>query len=86
MRVALTKHIDRSPDKLLLKGQVGTVHSWVWLENELRPRVVYVKFEGATWKLDGVEEAGLCPIVPTKQDWYLDRGRKVKMLKVNRTL
>mgnify|MGYP001294319131 CR=1 FL=1 len=29
MPVALTDHIDRSEDKYLLRGRVGTVHSWV---------------------------------------------------------
>ena len=85
MRVALTEHIDKSPDKLLLRGQVGTVHSWVWLENEPRPSVVYVKFEGATWQLDGIGEPGLYPIRPRTGEWYLDGRRQVKMLKVNRT-
>ena len=27
--MALTDHIDRSEDKYLLRGRVGTVHSWV---------------------------------------------------------
>ena len=29
MPVALTDHIDRNPKKLLLRGKVGYVHSWV---------------------------------------------------------
>ena len=37
--VHLTQHVDRS-DKCLLKGRLGYVHSWEWLENEQQPRVV----------------------------------------------
>ena len=85
MRVALTEHIDRSDGKQLLRGTVGIVHSWVWPENNQRPSIVYVKFDGATWQLDGTEEPGIYPIVPQSSDWYLDKGRKVKMLKVKRT-
>ena len=85
MRVALTEHIDRSEGKQLLRGTVGTVHSWVWPENSHRPSMVYVKFEGATWQLEGTQEPGLYPIVPRTADWYLDKGRKVKFLKVKRT-
>ena len=52
-RVVLADHLDRSKDKLLLGGSAGRVHSWVWEENDLRPTCVYVKFDGATWQLDG---------------------------------
>ena len=34
MPVALTDHIDRSPDKQLLRGKVGTLHSLVLHEQE----------------------------------------------------
>ena len=61
------------------------VHSWVWEENAPRPSVVYVKFEGAAWKLDGITEAGVYPIVPQSAQWYLDKKRKHKVLKVTRT-
>eukprot|EP00435_Cladocopium_sp_Y103_P052813 s1242_g16.t1 len=37
---------------------VGRVHSWVWDDGAPHPSVVYLKFEGATWKLDGIDEAG----------------------------
>ena len=29
MPVALTDHIDRSPDTQLLRGRVGELHSWI---------------------------------------------------------
>ena len=34
MPVALTDHIDRSPDKQLLRGRIGHVHSWVLHKDE----------------------------------------------------
>ena len=85
MKVALTHHIDRSQDKLLLKGTIGRVHSWVWLENDPRPSIVYVKFEGAKWQLDGVDEPGVYPITPLAKTWFLDSKRKPPMLKIYRT-
>lgn len=85
MKVALTEHIDRSEDKRLLRGTVGIVHSWVWEEGWQRPSVVYLKFEGAKWQLEGVSEPGVYPIVARAADWWLDKGRKVKVLKVKRT-
>ncbi|CAJ1412747.1 unnamed protein product, partial [Effrenium voratum] len=51
MRVVLADHLDRSEDKLLLRGSAGRVHSWVWKENDHRPTCVYVKFDGAAWQL-----------------------------------
>ena len=85
MPIALTEHIDRAEDKLLLRGKRGIVHSWLWPEGQPRPSIVYVKFEGAEWQLEGLEEPGLYPVVPKTKSWYLDKGRKVKTLKVVRT-
>ena len=65
MRVALTEHIA---DKSLLAGQVGAVHSWRWAKGQPRPSVVYVKFDDATWQLDGVGEPGIYPIAPKGAD------------------
>ena len=76
MKVALTERIDRSEDKRLLRGTVGIVHSWVWEEGWQRPSVVYLKFEGAKWQLEGVSEPGVYPIVARTADWWLDKGRK----------
>ena len=57
MPVALTDHIDRSPDKQLLRGKVGSIHSWVLEEQETStfregvrilkklPKIVLVKFQ-----------------------------------------
>ncbi|CAJ1367669.1 unnamed protein product, partial [Effrenium voratum] len=80
MRVVLADHLDRSEDKLLLRGSAGRVHSWVWEENDLRPTCVYVKFDGATWQLDG-----LYPVYPVRKVWKLDAKRKKPVLKIART-
>ena len=85
MRVALTEHIDRSDGKQLLRGTVGTVRSWVWEADSPRPSIVYVKFEDVDWQLEGTEEPGIYPIIPKKNQWHLDKGRKTKVLKVTRT-
>ncbi|CAJ1385060.1 unnamed protein product, partial [Effrenium voratum] len=84
MRVVLADHLDRSEDKLLLRGSAGRVHSWVWEENDLRPTCVYVKFDGATWQLDGAPEPGLYPVYPVRKVWKLDAKRKKPVLKIAR--
>lgn len=84
-RVALTVHLDRSPEKLLLKGATGRVHSWVWPENDQLPKVVYVKFDEATWQLDGIDEPGVYPIHPITKPWYLDKSRQPAVLLIRRT-
>ncbi|CAJ1414058.1 unnamed protein product, partial [Effrenium voratum] len=85
MRVVLADHLDRAEDKLLLRGSAGRVHSWVWKENDLRPTCVYVKFDGATWQLDGAPEPGLYPVYPARKVWKLDAKRKKPVLKIART-
>ena len=59
MPVALTEDIDRSPDKQLLRGKVGEIHSWIVDEKETStyedgvhiltklPKLVMVKFRTA---------------------------------------
>ena len=84
-RVVLADHLDRAEDKLLLRGSAGRVHSWVWKENDLRPTCVYVKFDGATWQLDGAPEPGLYPVYPARKVWKLDAKRKKPVLKIART-
>ena len=56
MPVAVTEHINRSYDKIILKGRVGYIHSWVLAPDEKSeyedgvlilhklPQVVFVKF------------------------------------------
>ena len=85
MRVVLADHLDRAEDKLLLRGSAGRIHSWVWKENDLRPTCVYVKFDGATWQLDGAPGPGLYPVYPARKVWKLDAKRKKPVLKIART-
>ena len=40
MAAVAADHLDKSPEKNLLKGRVGRVHSWVWPENDRLPKVV----------------------------------------------
>lgn len=88
MPVALTHHLNRAPDLMLLTGTRGFVHSWVWPENDRlahrMPSCVYVKFEGATWQLDGIDEPGVYPIRPRNEDWFLDGKRTNPVLKIRR--
>ena len=56
MPVVVTEHINRSDDKIILKGRVGYIHSWVLAPDEKSeyedgvrilhklPQVVFVKF------------------------------------------
>ncbi len=94
--VALTDHLDRSPDKQLLRGKIGRIHSWkvantedsVW-EEDVRilhelPAVVYVKFENCKWHLEGTPEPGIYPIECVSRTWYLDKGRKYPQLAIKR--
>ena len=87
MPVCLTDHLDRNPEKSLLRGKVGEIHSWQWHEQDVAeeydstvvlkrlPVVVYVKFPGAKWKVPGISEQGVYPVVPVKRRWALDRNR-----------
>ena len=96
MPVALTDHIDRNPEKALLRGRVGIIHSWILDDKEdsvmehgaqrltKLPKVVFVKFPGAEWTLDGLTEPGLYPIQPRKGHWHLDKGRPHPVLKITR--
>ena len=48
------------------------------------PDVVYVKFDGAGWCLEGTGEPGVYPIFPRHKTWYLDRKRKDPKLAIQR--
>ncbi len=94
--VALTDHLDRNPQKQLLRGKLGVIHSWkcsatedsVW-EEDVRilhefPDVVYVKFPNCTWHIEGTPEQGIYPISTVKRHWYLDKGRQYPQLAIQR--
>ena len=76
MPFALTDHIDRSPDKQLLRGKIGYLHSWILAKDESStvvdgervlqklPEVVFLLFPGEKWKLPSLSVPGLYPIKP----------------------
>ena len=92
----VTDHLDRSPDKRLLRGTSGYIHSWLVAPDETSemaggerilaklPTIVYVKFPGATWVLDGLSEPGLYPVRTVTKYWYLDQKRKYPVLRIKR--
>ena len=100
MPVALTDHIDRSPDKQLLRGRVGEIHSWILGDGEgsifeggvrvlsKLPKLVLVRFRKANG--EAVDwclpglEPGIYPITPKNGTWFLDKGRKQPVLKITR--
>lgn len=45
-------------------------------------QVVYVKFDNAAWKLEGINEAGVYPIRPITRPWELDKKRQKSILRV----
>ena len=94
--VALTDHLDRNPEKQLLRGKIGTIHSWklsateesVW-EEDVRilhemPEVVYVKYDNCDWQIDGAPGPGIYPVTKAKRNWYLDKNRQYPQLAVQR--
>jgi hypothetical protein len=93
--VALTDHIDRSPDKNLLRGRVGTIEGWILDDEDLglapsenvilkkQPKMVFVKFDRAEWQIAGLPK-GVYPLKPIKRPWALDKNRAVPRLKIDR--
>jgi hypothetical protein len=47
------------------------------------PKVMYVRFDDASWQVDGMAEAGTYPTTPIKKYWHVDTQGKT--LKVGRT-
>ena len=43
-----------------------------------------MKFDGATWKLDGMDEPGVYPIRSLNQTWFLDSKRSSPVLGIKR--
>jgi len=96
MPVMLQDHLSRSPKCVLLRGKIGKIHSWVLHDKEQSqfhdgqrvlqyvPKVVYVKFEGASWHVRGTPEPGIYPVRPWMRTWFIDKNRKQKVLGVRR--
>lgn len=97
MPVALTDHVDRKKGRLLLRGRLGKIHSWILSTGEQSifrdgvrildqmPRAIIVKFSDSKWRLPSMPEPGLYPIRPKKKTWWLDKQRPSPLLKVSRT-
>ena len=98
MPVFLTQHVDRDPERNLLKGRRGFVEDWILDKEEVegdptakevvltRPPVcVILYFPEGTWKLPGLEP-GRYPIQVWKKDWYVDQKQRYPKLRVTRQL
>ena len=95
MPVALTDHVDRSKEKQLLRGSVGSVYG-ICLRpgqevtegsddvicNKL-PHAILVRFHGAAWTV-GSLPPGVYPIKVRRSYWYLDKDRQYQCLRVSR--
>ena len=93
---ALTDHLDRNPEKQLLRGKIGYLQHWILdtretscVEDGYRvlthlPVVVFIKFPGAKWTLAPLTEPGLYPIRPKPATWFIDKGRQHPVLAVQR--
>ena len=91
--VMLVDHLDRSPNKQLLRGKEGHVHSWVLDADEKSeqtnaeshrilshvPVCVFVDFHTQAWQIAGALGPGIYPVFQTDRTWYLDgyRGKHV---------
>ena len=89
--VMLVDHLDRNPEKQLLRGKEGHVHSWIEHSDENTtssdgeerllshvPLCVLVDFHTNAWTLPGAPGPGIYPVFKTERTWYLDgyRGKK----------
>ena len=75
MPVSLVYHLDRSPEKQLLRGKVGKIHSWVLSTDETSdaragaqrilshvPLVVFVDFMTNDWQVGDLPNLSLIHI------------------------
>ena len=90
--VMLVDHLDRNPEKQLLRGKEGHIHSWIEDPEETStkddtseprllshvPSCVFVDFHTETWNIAGAPGPGIYPVFCTERTWYLDgyRGKK----------
>ena len=90
--VVLVDHLDRNPEKQLLRGKEGHIHSWVNHPEEKStndanseakilshvPLCVFVDFHTEAWEIPGAPGPGIYPVFQTERTWYLDgyRGKK----------
>ena len=95
----LVDHLDRNPQKQLLRGKIGFVHSWTEHEDETTtpgetnervlshmPKAILLDFRTDAWKLPGMPAPGIYPIFPQTGRWHIDAYRgKNAVLAVKRT-
>ena len=90
--VCLIDHLDRNPDKQLLRGTEGHIHSWVndpdeTSTNEIHadarllshiPLCVFVDFHTDLWSIPGAPGPGIYPVFQTETIWFLNgyRGKR----------
>ena len=88
MPLILMEHLDRSPEKRMMKGTKVLLHSVqlhpedekasrgkeVYVLQHL-PVCVYVRKPGATWKIGDCAVAGVYPIAWSRSKWFLDGAR-----------
>ena len=87
--VMLVDHLDRSPDKQLLRGKEGHVHGWEHDPDEKKskwcqfrhqafkpcPLCVFIDFHTEAWSIPGALGPGIYPAFQTETTWYLDGYR-----------
>ena len=86
MRVRLTSTVNRRLQ--LFKHRAGYIIRWTLHSDEAssvkdgerrlthQPICVYIKFEGATWRI-GDLDLGVYPLFPTSKKWEVGRETKV---------
>ena len=97
--VMLIDHLDRNPEKQLLRGKLGHIHSRIEHSDEQTtsrdgedrllshvPLCVFVDFHTTAWTIPGAPGPGIYPVFQTERTWYLDgyRGKKA-VLAIKRT-
>ena len=80
--VMLVDHLDRSPDKQLLRGKEGHIHSWVNDPDEQSesdnnsdarllshvPLCVFVDFHTEAWSIPGAPGRGIYPVLENRKN------------------
>ncbi len=90
--VMLGDHLDRSPDKQLLRGKEGHIHSWIndpYEKSEGKDNsdarflshvspCVFEDFHTEEWRIPCAPGPGIYLVFRTEGTWYLDgyRGKK----------
>ncbi|MCS5585228.1 MAG: hypothetical protein NZ777_17185, partial [Pseudomonadales bacterium] len=97
MPMILGNHLDRSPDRRMLKGTRVLLHSVQLREEDERaakgkavhilqhlPICVYVQKENADWTVGACKEKGVYPVRISHAKWFLDAGRPHPVLGIMR--